>query len=109
MQVFVFGVDSGQSAKHSKFLPSSSELIPEIHPCLAMGPTAIGEVVVDTLDTPLTHPAHGLRHALLRVPHPRPHCHLSTLAHHDPQRSHCGFIIHLPLVFTYNHLRLQKS
>lgn len=55
MQVFVFGVDSGQSAKHSKFLPSSSELITEIHPCLAMGPTAIGEVVVDTLDTP-PHP-----------------------------------------------------
>lgn len=58
MQVFVFGVDSGQSAKHSKFLPASSELIPGIHPCLTMGPIAIREVVTDTLDKLLTHPAN---------------------------------------------------
>lgn len=46
---FLFGVERGYSAKRSRFLPASSELIPGIHPYLTMGPIAIGEVVATTL------------------------------------------------------------
>lgn len=106
---FCVSVDTGQSAKHREFLPARSELIPGTHPCLTMGPIAIRKGVADTVGKPITHPARGLSHALMMVLYPSPHRHLWTPACHEPQRSLCGFIIHLPLVSTHHHQGLQKA